>query len=222
MLTRSGWISAFFIALIIILSGLGVYLIYPITFLIFGSLISRLNPKNSDNHGRNSFQVIANAGVAGILAFLYLLSPDPIFPIALAISFSVALSDTFSSEIGKRYGGTPYNICRFSSMQIGLSGGISILGTLGGLLGSILISTIFFLHQYDFKNAILVLIFGFLGMLIDSVIGCSLQAKYKEGELILETGNRVNLIGGFHFINNNVTNFLSILITVVIYLVACF
>ncbi|MFT4536863.1 MAG: putative membrane protein, partial [Saprospiraceae bacterium] len=105
MLTKSGWFTATAIALLIIASGLTVYLIYPFAFLILGSLVSKLNPKNEDNSGRTSMQVIANSGIAGLISFLYLLTQDPIFLVAFVVSFSVAFSDTFSSEIGKKYGG---------------------------------------------------------------------------------------------------------------------
>ncbi|MFT6782661.1 MAG: putative membrane protein [Saprospiraceae bacterium] len=61
--------------------------------------------------------------------------------------------------------------------------------------------------------------FGFGGMLIDSMIGCAFQAKYVNQENVVETGIRDHLKSGFHFIDNNMTNFLSILITVLVYLV---
>ncbi len=219
MLTKIGWISGILIATLIILSGLDIYLVYPILFLILGSLISRLNPKNKDNTGRNAIQVVANAGVAGILAIIHFLNPSSLLPVALVISFSIALADTFSSEIGKKYGGTPYSICSLRPTKNGLSGGISVIGTLGGLLGSLLISSSYYLLQHDLQNTIVVLTFGFLGMIVDSIIGCTLQAKYKEGILIRETGNKTDLINGYHFIGNNATNFLSILITVMSYLI---
>ena len=219
MLTKSGWITALIIAILIISSGLEVYLIYPISFLLLGSLASRLNPNNEDNSGRTSLQVIANSGVAGILAFTSLLTQNQFIPIAFVISFSVALSDTFSSEFGKRFGGTPINICSLKPIQKGLSGGNSFTGTIAGFLGSLCVSTVYFLHKQDVQIALTILIFGFAGMFIDSVIGSVFQAKYSKDKHIVETGSRDNLKSGFHFIDNNMTNFLSILITVLIYLV---
>lgn len=219
MLTRSGWITALIIALLMVVSGLKVYLIYPLSFLILGSIVSKINPNNKDNSGRTAVQVIANSGVAGILAFVYLLTQNQILPIAFIISFSVALSDTFSSEFGKRYGGMPISICSLKPIQKGLSGGISFSGTAAGLLGSLCISTVYLLHKQDVQNTITILMFGFSGMLIDSMIGCAFQAKYRKGKNIVETGNRDKLNSGFHIIDNNMTNFLSILITVLVYLV---
>ena len=218
MLTRSGWITACIIAFLIIGSGLGAYLIYPISFLLSGSLVSRLNPKNGDNSGRSAKQVIANSGVAGILAFAFLLTHNQLLPLAFVISFSVALSDTFSSEFGKRYGGIPRNICSLKPIQKGLSGGITIIGTLAGLLGSTCVSIIYFLHIHEFQNSLIILTLGFAGMLIDSFIGCAFQAKYKNDKNIEEIGSRKNLNRGFYLIDNNMTNFLSILITVLFFL----
>ena len=219
MLTKSGWLTATIIALLIFVSGLKIYLIYPVSFLILGSFVSKLNPKNEDNSGRSSIQVIANSGVAGFLCILYYLTHDPLLQIAFVISFSVALSDTFSSEIGKKYGGKPLSLCRLKPIQKGLSGGVTLIGTLAGLLGSLCVSSIYFLHKQDVQNALIILMFGFGGMLIDSLIGCAFQAKYGSNGNEVETGSRDNLNSGIHFIDNNMTNLLSILITVAIYLV---
>ncbi|MGK0316773.1 MAG: hypothetical protein ACI86M_003008 [Saprospiraceae bacterium] len=218
MLTKYGWITAITIALLIIASGLNVYLIYPVSFLILGSLASKMNLKNEDNKGRTVAQVLANSGVAGILVIIYLMTQNEFLLIAFVISFSVALSDTFSSEIGKRFGKIPISICTLKPIQRGLSGGISLTGTLGGVFGSLCISTIYYSHKYDLQNTAIVFVLGIIGMLIDSVIGCSIQAKFSNGQIVTETGKRDNLIKGYFIIDNNMTNFLSILITILIYL----
>ncbi|MFT4536314.1 MAG: hypothetical protein ACI9P5_003690, partial [Saprospiraceae bacterium] len=156
---------------------------------------------------------------AGLISFLYLLTQDPIFLVAFVVSFSVAFSDTFSSEIGKKYGGHPVSVCSLKPIQKGLSGGITLIGTFAGLIGSLCVSCVYFLHQHDLNNTLIILMFGFGGMLIDSMIGCAFQAKYVNQENVVETGIRDHLKSGFHFIDNNMTNFLSILITVLVYLV---
>jgi uncharacterized protein (TIGR00297 family) len=218
MLTRSGWISACLIAFLIIGSGLQVYLIYPISFLLLGSLATRLNPKNKDNSGRSAKQVFANSGVASILAIVFIFTGNQSLPLAFVISFSVALSDTFSSEFGKRFGGPPRNICSLKPIQKGLSGGITFIGTFAGLFGSFCVSIIYYFHTQEIQNCVTISVFGFAGMLIDSLIGCAFQAKYKFDTKIEEIGSRNNLDSGFHFIDNNMTNFLSILITVLLFL----
>lgn len=218
MLTKLGWFTAIIIAVLFWMSGLEYYLVYPIAYLLLGSLVSKLNPHNDDNKGRNTSQVLANAGVAAILAFAYLIEEKQLYIVAIIISFSVALSDTFSSEIGKRYGRQTYDICSFNKSPKGLSGGVSGVGTLAGFIGSILISSMYYLHTYDIHTTLLISVLGFAGMLIDSVIGCAFQAKYMMDGQIKETGSRKYIVKGYYWIDNNMTNFMSIAITVMIYL----
>jgi len=217
MLSNKGWIVTFLIASLIVFSGLMSYLLFPLAFLILGSLMSKLNPKNEDNAGRNHIQVFANAGVAGVIAILYYFHPIDLFTYAFVISFSVALSDTFSSEIGKRFGGQPIDIITFTSIPKGISGGITLFGSLGGALGSAIMAIIYFLFQGAPIFTIYVFTFGFLGMIIDSILGSLVQAKYQIESQISEKGNKTQLISGFHSIDNNAVNFLSIFITVLIF-----
>jgi len=217
MLSIKGWLVTFIIAGIIILSGLMSYLLFPIAFLILGSFISKLNPKNEDNTGRNHTQVLANAGVAAMLSIFYYFHSIDFFEYAFVISFSVALSDTFSSEIGKRFGGQPIDITTFDAASKGLSGGITLLGTLGGVAGSAIMAFIYFVFRGELIFCVYIFSFGFLGMIIDSLIGSLFQAKYKLNNQILEKGNRSQLIRGIHGLDNNVVNFLSIFLTVLIF-----
>jgi uncharacterized protein (TIGR00297 family) len=219
MLTTKGWACTFIIAIIIVLVGLSSFLIYPISFLLLGSIVSKLNPNNSDNSGRDSKQVLANAGVPTIVAIIYFFTQYEICRELFVLCWSVALSDTFSSEIGKRYGGLTIDILTFSSIPKGLSGGISTIGSLGGLIGSMVIGCLYYIQANDLKKSILVILFGFLGMFVDSLIGSRFQAKYSIEGNVIESGHKSNLISGYSVIDNCVTNFLSIAVMVILYLI---
>ena len=135
------------------------------------------------------------------------------------ISWSVAMSDTFSSEIGKRYGGRTIDIRTRSQITKGLSGGISLIGSLGGFLGSLIVAIQYYLHIGIFKSSIYILFFGFFGMIIDSLIGSKFQAKYQSNDTIKEEGQKSNLISGYAAIDNCMTNFLSIAATVILFFI---
>ena len=93
-------------------------------FFILGTAATSFQAKNKissgiaeENNGRrDTGQVLANAGVAGILGIYICLLPEQThtFRLMMAASFSAAAADTLSSEIGNVYGSRYYNIITFS------------------------------------------------------------------------------------------------------------
>jgi uncharacterized protein (TIGR00297 family) len=133
-----------------------------------------------ENEGRRSAgQVMANAGVAGILgAYIYLLPERTnLFQLMLAASFSAAMADTLSSELGNAYGSSYYNIISFKKDQRGLNGVISMEGTLAGILGSVVIAVIYSVGFGWNVNFLWIVIAGTLGNLADSVLGATVERK---------------------------------------------
>jgi len=202
------------------LAGLTSYLLYPAAFLLLGSLVTRLNPTNHDSKGRTEWQVLANAGVSILLILCFMLSHSEIFEVAIVVSFAIALSDTFSSEIGKRFGGRTIDLMTLKPTQKGLSGGISTVGTLGGTAGAGMIALLFYAFgsvEFGSKRVLTFLIFGFGfgGMMVDSLLGSTLQSKYLIDGSLEEEGQKSQLFRGHHWIDNNMVNFLSILIVTI-------
>jgi len=186
-------------------------LIFPFLFVLIGSLISNRGQAPKDKSARSAKQVLANAGVAQIyvLAFHDPQKSTPLF----IIVFAIALADTMSSEIGKKFNGQTYDICNFKKLEVGLSGGVSLAGSLAGLAGSFIIALAALLYSTDFRFILFVGGIGFLGMLVDSFIGSIAQGKYLVDNKLTEVGSKENLVKGFHFFDNDLTNFISILLT---------
>ncbi|MEM8585779.1 MAG: DUF92 domain-containing protein [Bacteroidota bacterium] len=105
--------------------------------------------------------------------------------IPLAV-LATANSDTWASEIGRYFKGRTYDILRFRRVEPGLSGGISLAGTIAAGFGAALIAAFAFLISRDWISGLIVYsfiwIFGFAGMLIDSILGALFQPKYKHPE----------------------------------------
>ena len=188
-------------------------LLFPFLFAAIGSFISRRD-SSKEKDGRSITQVLTNAGPA-LLAVLFI--PDQLLARNIVILvFAVALADTMSSELGKRWKGTTIDFCSLKKMEPGLSGGISWQGSAAGLLGSFIIASAAFIYPIDHALFLTFLSFGFIGMLIDSILGSIAQGKYLVGEQMKESGEREELVHGVWWLNNEGVNFISICISVLL------
>ncbi len=157
-----------------------------------------------ENNGRRTAgQVLANAGVAGILGIYIYLLPEQTHTLRLMMagSFSAATADTLSSELGNVYGSRYYNIITFKKDTRGLNGVISAEGTLAGILGSIIIAIVYcigFGWSTDFFS---IVIGGTAGNLADSILGATVERK--------------------RYLNNDAVNFLNTSIGALTTMILC-
>lgn len=202
----------------------------PCYLLVGGSLLSKLNDTNGEKISRNYIQVLTNGGIATLFLFIYNCVPHyyygnhQFYYLLFAVSFCISITDTFSSEIGKYYKGKTYDITTFKPTEIGLSGGISLKGTIGGIVGAFFASVFFsWLNNFDFSVTIIVAILGAFGMFLDSVLGSLFQAKYQKpnGEITEQQLSESTLIKGYAWCTNNMVNLLSNGIVILLYLAIC-
>ncbi len=162
---------------------------------------------------RDAWQVTANGGVAGVLAVMYGLSSDPTLFVAFTASLAAAAADTWATEIGGGIGGRTVSVTTWRQVAPGTSGGVSLVGMLGGLTGSIVVGVSalpwFSSPAYDL---FIVAIAGFAGMLVDSLVGATLQQRYRCGvcRVITERtdhcGMSTDRYRGIRFIDNDIVN----------------
>jgi uncharacterized protein (TIGR00297 family) len=190
----------------------------PLLFLALGSISSKVTSgaeKDAEQEGRNAVQVLANGSwifFAGGWATLVDASQGAQLFILV---FSIALSDTLSSEWGRYIGGATFDILKRKKVKPGLSGGISWAGTGIGLLGAALLPlTGFFVFDISIIQLLSITIAAFLGMLVDSLLGSTVQAKYLSESGIWQDGYKnVKVVTGWRWADNHTVNFLSIGLT---------
>ncbi|MGQ9595957.1 MAG: DUF92 domain-containing protein [Thermoproteota archaeon] len=235
-LTFSGVLASAMIGVIaLFLGGWGCFAIM-LVFLILGVAFTKYRHREKElgilvqekGGVRTWVNVFANGMPATIPIILEALGGMEIFPIFFLATVCSAMADTLSTEIGLLSRSQPRLITNLrKKVEKGLSGGVTLLGTFAGLIGSLIIvitaSVLVFagvpsilMNVRDFGRMILASsIAGFLGMLIDSLLGATIQAVYasKANGMLCEDPRKCNgecdLVKGFKPIGNNSVNLLS-------------
>lgn len=218
-ITPDGMVAAILTAVTLYTLG-GVWLGSSLlAFFILGSAISKLSNErkqkaeslHEDSGARNWVQVICNSLPACVIAWIGYIYPDlEVIPILGFAVFAAAAADTFSSEIGMMSKGKVFNIFTGKPMPRGLSGGVSWIGLLAGLLGSTLLS-LFALPEFGLRGMIFIIILGFLGSVFDSIIGILLQSQYVgDGGQLQDKRTDKSPIKGLKIMTNNAVNLVSL------------
>ena len=199
--------------------GLAALLWFFATGTLLGKLPVRVATPIPKHHTpRDSWQVLANGGVPALLFIMYVVWPYPPLVWAAYACLSAAAADTWSSSIGQWRAGATYNPITWRPMAAGVSGGVSLKGTLAGVAGA---STMAVLAgawgSVPPRVAASLAGLGVAGGYVDSLLGWLLQAKYKgpNGQWADEppAGSAPRPQRGYACINNDMVNLLSLLIT---------
>jgi uncharacterized protein (TIGR00297 family) len=167
---------------------------------------------------RTARQVVANGGVAAAAALLT--RADPIWTAALVGALAAAAADTWSTEIGGRSRSAPRLITTGAPVPAGTSGGITWLGSIGGAAGAAFIAAVAALFGLvGRQTAVLVAVGGVAGGLGDSLLGTTLQARYRcpACGAVLETRRHgcegvADLVAGRRWMTNDTVNLAATLI----------
>ncbi|MFB6172374.1 MAG: TIGR00297 family protein [Haloarculaceae archaeon] len=191
----TGMLTGVFCALLaVVLGGYGWFAVL-IAFFAFGGLSSKFRYEEKlargvaqENEGaRSSGNVLANsaAAVVAVLGFAASarLGVDPlVFLFAFTGSVAAAMSDTFSSEIGGLYD-DPRLVTTLRPVDPGTDGAVTWQGEVAGLLGAVLIAAValpFF--ALSPPGVAVVVVAGFAGMTIDSVLGATLEGGVLDNQ----------------------------------------
>jgi len=169
---------------------------------------SLLTQASRGSGGRRTVrQVLANGGVAALTAGL------GYWP-ATAGALAAATADTWATEIGSFSPRPPRSIATGAPVSAGASGGITLLGTAGGILGAIGIAALMaWLFRGSVMRAAAIALAGVAGMLADSWLGATVQglfecpacgAQVERGDMLCH--EPVRRIRGWTWLDNNGVN----------------
>ena len=141
--------------------------------------------------GRTASQVVANLGVAtlaGIAGLVVGAWPAPVlflngihggpFAVAFVAAMAEAAADTVASELGQLAGNHAFSILGLQRVPHGTNGGITAWGTLAGAVASVLVGlAAFALGILPLSAALCASGAGFAGMLVDSVLGATVEQR---------------------------------------------
>lgn len=208
-LTRGGAIAAFAAGTLTYASGTIGFTLILLAFFVPSALLSRVGRARKrelvdiGKYGpRDAMQVIANGGVATVCAVAWSFAHDPLWALAFGGAYAAAAADTWGTEIGTLAGRQPRSVLTFRPLATGLSGGVSLPGTLAEVAGALWIGVVaipaialayWFLPIASFgwwisppASGMLVVLLtlelavplgGVAGALVDSVLGAGLQER---------------------------------------------
>ena len=235
-LTRSGAFASLMLGFIVLGYGHLLFYILMLSFLFSSLLINKViirlipNIKESvkDHEPRRWVNVLANGSWLGIASLVYYFNPSNVIIALAIISMATATADTWASEIGTLSLETPWTIIKRQTLATGLSGGVTWLGLIASLIGSLFITLISLpviiqlsgWTQLTFVLSVFLTFVGFAGSLVDSILGELFQAKFKTtSHEIVEIMHHSNdvLISGVRWMDNHMVNFLSNVITIALF-----
>jgi len=210
-LTADGSLAASILGWILFLTPEPIIIVFPATFFLVGSLLSKLPGHKDETSNRNAIQVFANGLVPTICFMLYFVGDNDVFLIAGVSGIAFALSDTSSSEIGVRMGGKHFYVWNRNGASKGSSGGVTVLGSLAGVLFAFLLGLLAFglIDSFGWLELGIISTAGILGNISDTLIGGLYQARFQNTEGAIVEKNSGSLIHGYRWIDNSTTNLLS-------------
>ncbi len=222
LLTFSGIIATFLLALIIYTFGTWQWTLPIVTFFVLSSLLSKIRKRKNHevekyfekSEQRDYLQVLSNGGLAGILVIAnYFYTTSFLYIIYLSVVAAVC-ADTWATEIGTLIKSKTVDILSFKKINPGISGGISLPGILASAAGAFVIAatSLPWIESNYQINIIIITLAGFTGSIADSLLGSSLQAQYKCRVCLNITERKIHcnektfLVKGIKWINNDAVN----------------
>lgn len=195
-----------------------------IAYFVSSSALSRLGAarKASRTAGivakggaRDAAQVLANGAAFGVAASAWLLTRDAAWAAAAAGALAASAADTWATEVGTWIGGTPRHVLTWRPLDAGMSGGVTVAGTLAMIAGAAAIGACAEGLGMSARG-VPVVAGGLAGALADSVLGATIQARRRCEACGASTeqvrhacGGVTRTVGGAEGVGNDAVNALA-------------
>ncbi|HEX6250691.1 MAG TPA: DUF92 domain-containing protein [Gemmatimonadaceae bacterium] len=219
-LTRSGLIAAALVGGAAIVAGVS-WLVVLLLYFAAATAVSRFGreAKTAKAGGvleksgsRDAFQVLANGGAFAVGTIMYALVDEPAWLAFAAGALAASSSDTWATELGLLSSSPPRSIVTGKPVQPGASGGVTLAGTGGGGLGALLVAGAAALLAPEVPLAA-PFIGGVAGMLVDSLVGATIQERRwcvacgrGTERLVHRCGAATEFAGGVRGVRNDLVN----------------
>ncbi|MFQ5401487.1 MAG: DUF92 domain-containing protein [Anaerolineae bacterium] len=229
-LSPSGAAGATLVGALIFVFGGWQWGVFLLIFFVSSSALSHFKEaekqaaaeKFDKGHTRDVGQVLANGGLGSAAAVMSALAPSPLWlPFFVGVMATVT-ADTWATELGTLSRKPPRLITNGRVVEVGTSGGVSLLGTAVSLAGGLLIGASggFLAGGRPFWLLLGTgALSGLFGSLFDSLLGATVQQIYycevcrKETERkVHKCGHHTHPLRGWPWLNNDLVNFLASLV----------
>jgi uncharacterized protein (TIGR00297 family) len=166
---------------------------------------------------RDAAQVLANGLVLAVAAIGAVLAPGPAWYALGAGAIAAATADTWGTEIGTVLGGTPRHLLNGAPLSPGMSGGITLAGSVATVLGAVTSAVVVWALHWNVPG-FAVVVGGIGGSVIDSLLGASVQerrwcdrCRRLTERRVHSCGSPTRVRGGIPGFGNDWVNLTSIL-----------
>lgn len=209
LLTADGAVAAFVVGALLYLPGPG--LAPLLAFFLSASLLSkvadRVRGKEKDAKGsqRDAVQVLANGGMAAACGAAGWVTGEEAWFVAATASLCTAAADTWATDVGRLAHWTPRRVTTGSPVEVGTSGGVTLPGLLGSVVGAAIVAWSASPWLEDVWPLVAI---GVVGALFDSVLGDTVQVRRLVGDRVVERGPEdAAVVSGWSWLDNDGVNY---------------
>jgi uncharacterized protein (TIGR00297 family) len=182
--------------------------------------VGKISPTADQKTTRDAWQVGANGLVTAGCALAALASGEVRWLYGGLAALAAMTGDTWSAEIGRVAARRPLDLRSFRRVEAGISGAVSLIGTLAGLAGAVLTTIIGVALLPGLDRAavnVLLLVGGWatLAGWVDSLLGATIQMRFRCTQCGKLTDHRIHCgqpaqrTAGIPGIDNSTVNLLA-------------
>jgi uncharacterized protein (TIGR00297 family) len=224
-LSASGAVAAAAIGTVAVAAG-NQFAALLIFYFVSSSLLSRFGKRRKAERtagtiekagARDAQQVLANGFVFAVACWMNVVSAPPeLFLLSGTGALTASAADTWATEIGTLFGGTPRSILTWRRLPVGASGGVTIAGTLASLGGAICVGGFGVAMGLPSRYFVWIVAGGLFGSFVDSIAGALIQERRWCDACGSPTEMRIHVcgagtrrVGGVPFVANDAVNLLA-------------